>query len=234
MKRLAIIPAREGSKRIPHKNIRDFCGKPMVSHTISTAADSGIFDTIHVSTDSKEVSDIATKMGHGPDFMRPSDLSGDHTSMMEVLTYVVTRLRKEGKNYNTIALLYATSPLTDAADLSEACKSFENGDTEKPLLAVAPFPAPIEHAFRMKDDGVLIPDNEKALAQRTQDLRHAYYDAGMFAFYTSDYIVGQSGGGNFAAFRGYVVPSYRVTDIDWPDDWDRAEMLFKTVNGYVR
>lgn len=231
MKRLAIIPARAGSKRIPHKNIRDFCGKPMISHVVEAVAKAGVFDTIHVSSDSEEIAQKAAESGYAPAFMRPAELADDYTSMLAVVRYVVEEFVRRGESFDTVALIYATSPLVDPADLSGACAQFESGDRQKALLAVAPFPAPIEHAFRMKkgQDGIL-PDNEAALAMRTQDLSPAYYDAGMFAFYTPDYIARSAGAGDFTAFRGYVVPSYRVTDIDWPEDWAHAEQLYKAIH----
>ncbi len=231
MKRLVVIPAREGSKRIPHKNVKDFCGKPMISHAIMACEESGIFDLIHVSTDSMKVASVAKQYGHAPDFMRPHEISGDHATMMEVLKHAVEELEEGKKKFDTVCLVYATSPLVSPDDLKKACDAFEKGDPDKPLLAVTPYPAPVEHAFRMERDGaVLRPDSEASLAMRTQDLKPAYYDAGMFAFYTPAFIKKQKAAGNFAAFRGFSVPSYRVTDIDWPEDWERAEMLFKAVN----
>lgn len=231
MKRLAVIPARGGSKRIPHKNIKNFCGSPMISHAIKIAQNSDLFDTIHVSTDDQAIADAAAQYGCKPDFERPDELADDHTSMMATIKYVVEEYERRGDKFDTVALLYATSPLTDPKDLQKACAFFEKSDKEKAVLAVTPYPAPIEHAFRIIDDQDLVPDNDEALATRTQDLKEAYYDAGMFAIYTADYIKNSNKAGNFFAFRGFVVPSYRVTDIDWPDDWNRAEHLFKAING---
>lgn len=203
----------------------------MVTHAISAAEKSGAFAKIHVSTDSTEIFDVATTYKHRPDFMRPDSLAGDHASMMEVVRYVVEEYEKKGETFDTIALIYATSPLIDPQDLAKACNAFEKGNKDIAVLAVTPFPAPIEQAFRMKDDGSLFPDNEKALATRTQDLQKAYYDAGMFAVYAPAYIKKQQSSGDFMAFRGYVVPEFRVTDIDWPEDWERAEKLYRAVNG---
>ena len=234
MKRLAIIPARKGSKRIPNKNVKDFCGKPMISHAVKACADAAIFDEIHISTDSTEISSIATACGHPPAFSRPENLSGDHATMMEVVKYVVETFERSGHLFDTVALVYATSPLIASGDLVKACQDFEASDRKNPVLAVTAFPAPIEHAFRIVDGSILVPDNEKSLALRTQDLQTAYYDAGMFALYSSAYIKQQIAAGNFSAFRAHVVPSYRVTDIDWPEDWERAEMLYKAVNGIAK
>lgn len=230
MKRLAVIPARGGSKRIPDKNIKDFCGRPMIAHAIKIAQQTGLFTTIHVSTDSSAIVSAAAEYGCAPDFERPADLANDHASMMETVCYVVEEYERRGETFDSVILLYTTSPLTDPEDLKRACAAFEQSDREKAYLAVTPFPAPIEHAFRLKNNADLVPNDEKALVNRTQDLSHAYYDAGMFAIYGADYVKNSHKAGNFMAFKGYEVPSYRVTDIDWPEDWDRAEALYKVLN----
>lgn len=227
--RLAIIPARKGSKRISNKNIRNFCGKPMFLHSLAGAVESGKFSDIHISTDSDEIYDLATSMGYNPGFMRPSSLAGDHTSMMEVLRFVIEKYYTQGKAFDTIALIYATSPLISHVDIKNACESFESSNRMQAMLAVTEYPAPIEHAFRMNTEHDLLPVNQKSLAMRTQDIEKTYYDAGMFAFYTPEYILKQQAGGDFTTFRGFHVPSYRVTDIDWPDDWERAERMYKAL-----
>ncbi len=229
MKRLAVIPARGGSKRIPDKNIKDFCGVPMIAHSIQIAQNADLFDMVHVSTDSQRISDVAVQYNCAPDFPRPDELANDHATMMEALKYVVEEYEARGTVFDTVVLLYTTSPLTDPEDLQKACAFFEKSDKKKAVLAVTPFPAPIEHAFRINQDGDLVPDDKDALAMRTQDLKHAYYDAGMFAIYSADYIKNSHQAGDFMAFKGYEVAPYRVTDIDWPEDWDRAEALYKAV-----
>lgn len=229
MKRLAIIPARGGSKRIPHKNIKSFCGKPMMLHSAQAAQDAGVFSVIHISTDDEKIEAVATTHGFSPDFRRPDALSCDHTTMMEAIKFVVEEYEKLNVFFDTVALIYATSPLVSSDDLKDACLEFEKSDKKKAFLAVTPFPAPIEQAFRMKENSDLYPDDAVALSTRTQDLEHAYYDAGMFAIYTPEYIKTSVGGGDFSTFKGYIVPSFRVTDIDWPEDWVRAESLYRAL-----
>lgn len=229
MKRLAVIPARGGSKRIQNKNIKDFCGLPMIAHAIKIAQQTDLFTTIHVSTDSKDIVSTATEFGCKPDFERPAELANDQASIMETVSYVVEEYERRGETFDIIIMLYATSPLTDPEDIKLACNAFESSDRKKAYLAVTPFPAPIEHAFFLNDDADLLPYDAKALARRTQDLSHAYYDAGMFAIYSADYIKNSHKAGNFMTFKGYKVPSYRVTDIDWPEDWERAQTLYKLI-----
>ena len=119
--------------------------------------------------------------------------------------------------------------MADSDDLKNAVNQFEESDQKKALLAVTKFPAPIEHAFSINKNNDLIPSYEKSLSKRTQDLPHAYYDAGMFAIYTHEYIQKTEYAGNFMNFKGYQVPAYRVTDIDWPEDWIRAEALYRAI-----
>lgn len=229
-KTLAIIPARGGSKRIPDKNVRLFCGKPMIEHATNAAKNCGIFDKIHISTDSDAIAKVAESNGLKPDFLRNPDLADDHTTIMETLKYVIEEYNSRGKNFDTICLIYATSPLIDQNDLKKAYKTFLDTDRAKAMLAITPFPTPIERAFRLNEDTKdMSVANQDDFLKRTQDLEHAYHDAAMFCFYSSDYILNSEGGGNFSTFRGYVVDSYRVTDIDWPEDWERAEYMYRAV-----
>ncbi|WP_346891629.1 acylneuraminate cytidylyltransferase family protein [uncultured Roseibium sp.] len=229
MKRLCVIPARAGSKRVPHKNVKDFFGKPMIAHAIDAAKASGIYDVIHVSTDSDAIARVAEDRGIKPDFGRPEELTGDFVTIMDLLRYVVGEYLARGQEFDTICLIYATSPLVDPEDLKKACADFEAGDPDKALLAVAPFPAPIDHAFTINDQKDLLPFNADGLSRRTQDLSAGYYDAGMFCFYSPDYILKSSGAGDYTKFRAYVVPSWRATDINWPEDWEHAAMMFRAM-----
>ena len=123
VKRIAIIPARGGSKRIPNKNIRDFCGKPMISYALEAARDSALFDCIHVSTDSKKIAEATQKEGFDVDFMRTAELSDDHTPIMPVLKYVLEQYIDRGKYFDEVVLIMACAPLIDANDLISSSSS---------------------------------------------------------------------------------------------------------------
>ena len=202
----------------------------MIAHALTSAQESDVFDVVHISTDSKKIADVAGENNASVDFMRPAELADDHTSLMEVLKFTVEEYERKNTFFDTVALIYATSPLIDAQDLKSACEQFEETQKDRALLAVTPFPAPIEKAFQFENNDDLTPANAESFAKRSQDLSQSYYDAGMFCFYTSDYIKNSSGAGNYNSFRGYVVPAYRVTDIDYPEDWDQAEMMYKALN----
>ena len=117
MRRLAIIPARGGSKRIPNKNVRDFCGKPMLAHILSAARDSGLFETVHVSTENAAIASVAAEQGYPVDFMRPDNLADDYTAIMPVMKYVVDEYERRGRTFDQVWLLMACAPLIAASDL---------------------------------------------------------------------------------------------------------------------
>ena len=230
MRTLAIIPARGGSKRVPYKNIKLFDGQPMISHVLDIAEQTAIFDEIHVSTDDPKIIDVLKDVDCIPDFIRPLHLSDDDTPIMEVIKFVVETYEQQGRKFDVVCLLYATSPLIDPMDLQKALKFFIDSDRKSALLAVTKYATPIEKAWVFGQEQTLIPKDMDAFFRRTQDLQPAYYDAGMFCFYTPNYIKKSDGAGNPKGFRGYQVPSFRVTDIDEPEDWERAELLYSLLN----
>ncbi len=228
-KRLALIPARGGSKRVPGKNIRDFHGKPMIAHPIRAALDSGIFDVVNVSTDSEDIAAVAETYGANVDFRRPPELADDMTPLLPVAKYVAQQFAERGDVFDTVALLYATSPMLFSQDLKEAVEAFESGDALKPLLAVAPFPCPVEWAFRL-EGGMLAPVAPGGFAIRSQDLKPAYFDAAMFCFYSREFLNRSAGAGSDLVFRGFPVDARRVTDIDTPDQWAMAEAMYRALH----
>ena len=230
-KRLVIIPARGGSKRITKKNIKIFNGEPIISYALNAASVCNIFDTIHVSTESSEIYEICKRRGYEPHFMRPKKLANDYVGIMQVLKFVVEKFESEGATFDTVCMMYATSPMVDYRDLISACDIFEKSDGESALLSVCQYPTPIEKAWVIDKEGKLVPNNPKAFKIRTQDLKLSFYDAGMFCFYTAKYIKGSQDFGNPFSFRPFKIPYYRVTDIDDSEDWKRAELMFKAFNG---
>ena len=149
--RIAIVPARGGSKRIPDKNIVDFLGLPLMGHSLRAARESGLFDTIHVSTDSARIAEVAASLGHAVDFTRDPALADDHTPLLPVLRWTVEQYAARGKRFDTVCLLMPTAPLIEAEDLRRANTLFERHAGRRTVIAVARFPVPIEWAFRMPD-----------------------------------------------------------------------------------
>ena len=226
MKRLAIIPARGGSKRIPNKNIRDFCGQPMITHVLSAARASGLFTTVHVSTESESIRDVAGRFGFPPDFLRPDELAYDHTPIMPVLRYAVQEYANRGVHFDEVWQLMACAPLIDARDLISAATFFQQAGSEQSLLAVSEYPAPIEWAFSRGVNGALTPVQAGMFALRSQDLERRYFDAGSFAVFPASRVLESQGAGSDNGFIGYVLPKATAIDIDDEQDWQLAEEIY--------
>ncbi|MBC2770582.1 cytidylyltransferase domain-containing protein [Pusillimonas minor] len=227
MKRLAIIPARGGSKRIPNKNIRDFCGQPMITHVLGVARASGLFAKVHVSTESESIRDVAAQFGFPPDFPRPAELADDHTPIMPVLRHAAQEYAKRGERFDEVWLLMACAPLIHAKDLSSAASLFQQAGSEQPLLAVSEYPAPIEWAFSRGENGALTPVQAGMFAVRSQDLEKRYFDAGSFAVFPASRVLESQGAGSDSGFIGYVLPKGTAIDIDDEQDWQLAEAIYR-------
>lgn len=225
-RRLAIIPARGGSKRIPRKNVRDFCGKPMIGHILETARDSGLFDVIHVSTEDAEVRREVENLGFTIDFSRSSALADDQTPIMPVLKFVVDTYAGRGKTFDEVWLLMACAPFVDARDLREAAEIFERAGGQRSVLAVAPYPVPVEWAYSRAADGSLTPMQPGMFAVRSQDIEPKYYDTGTFAILSSESVRGSKGAGSDSDFLGYVIEKDKAIDIDDEADWQLAESMY--------
>tara|TARA_B100000795_G_scaffold268192_1_gene254676 strand:- start:7148 stop:7855 length:708 start_codon:yes stop_codon:yes gene_type:complete len=231
IKRLAIIPARCGSKRILNKNIRKFCGRPIIHYVLDIINESKLFDTVHVSTDCEQIRKIVTDFGCPPDFVRPTEIADDQTPLMPVLKYVCEKYLKQGKDFDQIWLLMPTSPFLEVKDLVMAENLFSESESSKSILAVSEYQVPIEWAFERAKGGVLKPLQQGMLAIRSQDLSPKYHDTGSFSIFSMNDILSSVGVGNNFNFVGYVLPKYKAIDIDTLDDWYFAEALYRGMRG---
>ena len=231
-KRIAVIPARVGSKRIHKKNIRNFCGLPMISYIIKAASASGVFDAIHVSTDSVEVADLVAEFGVKVDFLRPKHLADDHTPIMPVLKFVLEEYRERGVMFDSVALLMACAPMVTAENLCEAAELFDSHNGKKSVLSITQYPCPIEWAFRRLPSGMLLPVQPGMFSVRSQDLESAYCDAGQFCFMPSERVLTSIGAGSDEGFLGYEIKRHQAIDIDTMEDWQFAEIIFNCVFQY--
>jgi N-acylneuraminate cytidylyltransferase len=223
--RLAIFPARGGSKRIPKKNILGFCGKPMIAHPLEAARDSGLFDEIHVSTDIEEVRKAVEGAGFEVAFMRDASLADDHTSIMPVLKWVLEKYKDAGRVFDDVCLVMPCSPLIEPEDFKACFQIYEENKKKNPLLTVAEYPVPVEWAFTRESSGKLTPCQPGAFAIRSQDLDKKYYDAGSIAIFPAAHILSEephTEGG----FVSYVMPKDKVVDIDEPADLKKAKALY--------
>jgi N-acylneuraminate cytidylyltransferase len=222
--KIAIIPARGGSKRIKDKNIIDFCGRPMISYALEAARGSGLFDVIHVSTDSERIAGVVAELGFPVDFLRAPEMADDHTPLMPVLRWVLERFRQTGREASDVCLLMPCAPLVEARDLREAYDAYLRSGRETMLLAVVPFAYPVERALQLGDDGVLRPKFPESWHKRSQDLAPAYHDAGLFSFSPACHIMNPD---LVVTDRllPYALPRYKAADIDEPEDLELAEIL---------
>ena len=227
--RIAIVPARGGSKRIPDKNIVDFFGLPLLGHALRAARQSGLFDVIHVSTESKRIAEVAASLGFGVDFMRDPTLADDHTALLPVLKWTLEQYAPLGKRFDTVCLLMPTAPLIDAEDLRQAEAVYQQHASRRTVMAVARFPVPIEWAFRLAADQSLIACQPGMADVRSQDLAPAYYDLGTFLFLPeAEALAGRI---DMTRLLAYVLPHHKAVDIDSPEDLEFAKIIYGGVKG---
>ncbi len=224
--KIAIIPARGGSKRIKDKNIVDFCGKPMMAYALEAARESGLFDVIHVSTDSARIAAVAGELGFPVDFLRDASFADDHTPLMPVLRWVLNQFKDRGQEASDVCLLMPCAPLVEAGDLRAAYEAYVEAGRKTMVLAVVPFPYPVERALAMGPDGVLRPKFPETWHKRSQDLDPAYHDAGLFSFSPAAHILDPD---LVVTDRllPYALPRYKAADIDEPEDLEYAEILYR-------
>lgn len=221
---LAVIPARGGSKRIPHKNIKLFFGKPIIKYSIEAALKAGIFDEIMVSTDDKEVALIAKDSGAEVPFFRSEKNSGDNATTADVLEEVLSEYKKNGEEYDYVCCLYPTAPFITPDQLVKAINLLEITGSDS-VLPVTRFSFPIQRALKIEDNFVKMiwPEN---LNVRSQDLLSTYHDCGQF------YVLNV---GSFLAQKKiymeknvpFIIPESGVQDIDNEEDWRLAEIKFR-------
>ena len=219
-----VIPARGGSKRIPRKNIKDFCGKPMIAYSISAALGAAIFDSILVSTDDQEIAEISIKLGASVPKLRDLDLSTDFTPTLSVIQDAIKMLNLENSPDSIVMCLYPTSVHVRESDILDGIRMFKEQKGCKPLLTLIEYSHPIARAF-LQHDGEYSPINPEIMDSRTQDLPRNWYDAGQFYIAkVSDWISEQ---GPKAPFIAKIFESHEVSDIDTVEDFERSELLLE-------
>lgn len=224
---VAVIPARGGSKRIPGKNIKPFCGKPMIAWSIEAAAASGCFDRIIVSTDDSKIAEVASSCGAEVPFLRPADLSDDHTGTLPVIRHTTEWLTQNGYPVEYVCCIYATAPFVSAKDLRAGLEIIGQQQCNY-ALSVTSYPFPIQRAVRINEQGRLDMFQPEHFNSRSQDLEEAWHDAGQFYWGRSRAWLDEQP--LFSDYSAPIrLPRHRVQDIDTPEDWDRAEWLFKAM-----
>lgn len=223
MNSVCIIPARGGSKRIPRKNIKEFCGKPIVAYSIEAALGSGLFDEVMVSTDDEEIAKVARRYGASVPFMRSAETSGDYATATDALNEVLERYENCGAKPEWLCCLYATAPFVTSKKLCAAYAMFDPRGSDC-LCAVAEFGFPPLRAFCREGDRLVYRFPQYAKL-RSQDLEPLYQDAGQFYYYGKRAISGSRI--HPTSFVGYEIPQIEVQDIDTVSDWEVAELKYR-------
>lgn len=227
--KLAVLTARGGSKRIPRKNIRPFCGRPMIAWAIDATRRSGLFDQVIVSTDDAEIAETARKFGAEVPFLRPTDLADDHTGTMAVMAHATSWAQAQGWSVDALCCVYPTAPMISPDDLAEGLRLLDQGSNDF-VFSATDYAAPVFRAFVQNEgDGVemVFPEHFNS---RSQDLPRALHDAAQFywgrpeAWLNTKTLFGPRS-------TALLIPRWRVQDIDTPEDWIRAEALFQSLGG---
>jgi pseudaminic acid cytidylyltransferase len=226
--RLAIIPARGGSKRIPRKNIKLFGGQPMIAWSIIAAQHSKCFDRIIVSTDDTEIAQVVQALGADVPFLRPPELSDDHTGTIPVIAHAVAWQNSNGQAVSQACCIYATAPFVRAQDLQRGLSVLQYSGAQF-AFSVTSYSFPIQRAIRITPDQRVAMFQPEHFGTRSQDLEEAWHDAGQFYWGKANaWLAGKPIFSQDAA--PVPLPRHCVQDIDTPEDWARAELMFKLIN----
>lgn len=223
----AIIPARAGSKRIPHKNIRHFYGRPMLAWSIDAALESGCFDRVIVSTDSEVIAAIARDLGAETPFIRPDALSDDFATTAQVINHCLDWLKVDGNEASYACCIYATAPFLQANDLQRGWEAMAQKEADF-AFSVASFSYPIQRALKVNDYGHVSMIQPECAIARSQDLEETFHDAGQFYWGRAEAFLEEKNlfsEGSVPVF----IPRHRVQDIDTEEDWIMAELMFQAL-----
>lgn len=223
-KKIAVITARGGSKRIPKKNIRSFCGVPIIAYSIRTALESELFDEVMVSTDSEEIAEISRKYGAHVPFMRSEKNSDDYATTEDVVLEVLEEYRKLGKCYDYVCCMYPTAPFITSNEILEAMEKMEKYNPAV-VIPVVPFSYPPQRCFVIDKQGYAKFKYPQYVQTRSQDLEKQYHDAGQFYVYNVKKLIEQKGIIE-ENFMPIILSELQVQDIDTEDDWKIAEVKY--------
>ena len=221
MSLLALIPARGGSKGIPRKNIKKLCGKPLIAWSIEAAQKSKYIDQIIISTEDKEIADVARSYGAEVPFMRPHKLAQDDTPGIAPVLHALGKFPR----IEQILLLQPTSPLRTADDIDGIVNKYQ----ERQSPAAVSVYEPSKHPYWMYfcgEDEILSPFTDSPISTRRQDLPKVFALNGALYLANAKWLIQNE---SFISPKtlGYVMPPERSFDIDTPLDWDWVEFLMK-------
>lgn len=220
---IAIITARGGSKRIPRKNVKLFCGKPIITYSIEAALQSGLFEEVMVSTEDEEIARIAKEAGAQVPFMRSSESAGDYASTDDVLLEVLAAYKERGREFDSFCCLYPTAPFVTAEKLKTAMGLLEKADS---VMPVVPFSFPPQRCMVLNEEGELRMKWPEHAKTRSQDLEPYYHDCGQFyCCRTEPFLEYKTT--DLPHMVPMIMSELEVQDIDNPDDWEIAELKYQ-------
>ena len=224
---IAIIPARGGSKRIPRKNIRVFHGKPMIAYSIEAAKAAECFDHIIVSTDDNEIAEVAKKYGAEVPFIRPLCLADDFSTTLDVIKHAISWCKENKMEIENVCCIYATAPFLLPEYIQQGLKSLSD-NRAKYTFSATNFAFPIQRAIKLNCSNQVDMFQPEYRHTRSQDLEKAYHDAGQFYWGTTESFLE---GAPFFSRHSIAIklPRERVQDIDTPEDWSFAEILYSVL-----
>ena len=225
-KAIAIITARGGSKRIPKKNIKEFCGKPIIAYSIRAALDSGIFDEVMVSTDSEEIAEIAREYGAKVPFMRSAKTSDDFATTADVLMEVLERYQEIGRTFDVMSCIYPTAPFVTPQKLQSAYDTLTKEHAVMAMPVVA-FSYPPQRSYILQGNMLEMKWKEN-YNKRSQDLEKMYHDAGQFYMYQVEAFI-RLKGQMTESIVPVIVDEMDVQDIDNESDWKLAELKYQMI-----
>lgn len=225
---ICVITARGGSKRIPRKNMREFCGKPIIAYSIEAALESKLFDEVMVSTDDEDIAQVAKSYGAKVPFMRSAETSNDYTVTEDVIVEVLGCYKNTlGKSFDTVCCVYPTAPFVTADELREAFGKLTD-ENANAVVPVTEFDFPPQRAFKVDENGFAAYAHPEFATARSQDLEPLCHDCGRFYFAKTDAML---------EHRDFImpgcavirIPPERVQDIDTEDDWRLAELKYEAL-----
>lgn len=222
---VCIIPARGGSKRIPGKNIREFCGRPMIAYSIEAAKSAGVFDRIIVTTDCEDIAEVASQCGAEVPFVRPAELSGDQATTDSVILHALNWFKEHGEEPEYACCLYATAPFVQTDYLIQGLDILKTYDVTSAFSATS-FPFPIFRGMKINEAGHLEMFWPEHRLTRSQDLPEAYHDAGQFYWLNVPKYM-RSPAVYAPDSMPVILPRHLVQDIDTEEDRKRAELMYK-------
>ena len=223
---ICVITARGGSKRIPRKNIREFCGKPIIAYSIEVALQSGVFDEVMVSTDDEEIAEVAREYGAKVPFMRSAETSNDFATTADVIREVLSEYEAMSCKFDVVGCLYPTAPFVSVDELKQATSMIDAGANS--VIPVTAFDFPPLRGFSVGEDGSLEYAFPEYATTRSQDLPEMVHDCGRFYFAKVGAFL-ESGGFITDVTRALRIPSKLVQDIDTPEDWEIAEQKYRAM-----